>query len=66
MKFRIIAIVAGTWLGLLIGLGQSPAPLTGTASLVVAGDLSTQMVAGIGRFLARETEKAATRRGNSW
>ena len=66
MNLRITAVVAGTWLGMLVGSGQSPAPLAGTAPLVVAGDISTPMVAGIGRFLTRETEKAATQRGDLW
>ena len=59
-------MVAGAWLGMSIGLGQSPAPLAGTVPLLVAGDISTQMVAGIDKFLTRETEKAATQRGNLW
>ena len=66
MNLRITAVIAGTWLGMLMCPGQSPAPLAGTAPLVVTGDISTQMVAGIDRFLTRETEKAATQRGNLW
>ena len=66
MNLRITAVVAGTWLGMLMSSGQSPAPLAGTVPLVVTGDISTQMVAGIGRFLTRETEKAATQRGDLW
>ena len=66
MNLRIIAVVTATWLGMLMSSGQSPTPLAGTAPLVVTGDISTQMVAGIDRFLTRETEKAVTQRGNLW
>ena len=40
MNLRITAVVAGTWLGMLMGSGQSPAPLA-----------SGQMLPGIGGAL---------------
>src|SRR4029078_4185236 len=41
-----------------IACAAEPAPLTGTAPLNAEGDLSAQMVAGIERYLVRETEHA--------
>ncbi len=43
-----------------------PPPLAGTAALTVEGDLSAQMVAGIGRYLDRETAKAVADRLAKW
>ncbi|MBL9201373.1 MAG: dienelactone hydrolase family protein [Opitutaceae bacterium] len=40
--------------------------LPGAQSLTLAGDPSAQMVAGIDRFLDRQTELAATERGRFW
>ena len=64
-------------LKLVIGLGaalicgaalhaQEAAPLPGTQPLTMSGDLSAQMVAGIDRFLMRETQRAALTRSNFW
>jgi len=48
---------------LLVSLfAEDPAPLAGTQSLTVPGDLSAQMVAGIDRWLMRETERVAKAR----
>lgn len=41
-------------------------PLPGTQPLTQTGDLAMQMVAGIDRFLTRETEAAARRRAERW
>src|ERR1051325_6414424 len=41
-------------------------PLAGTQPLTMKGDLSAQMVAGIGRYLDRETEKARAVRLEIW
>ncbi len=58
-------------LGLLVlalasGADLPTPPLAGTAALTMQGDLSAQMVAGIDRFLERETLAAATSRGVYW
>jgi dienelactone hydrolase len=45
---------------------QEPAPLPGTQPLTLAGDLSSQMVAGIDRFLDQQTEVAAAERASFW
>ncbi len=41
-------------------------PLAGTAELKVEGDLAAKMVAGIDRFLLRETDAAVEHRGPLW
>ena len=41
-------------------------PLPGTEPLTQQGDLSAQMVAGIDRFLMRETEASVARRARHW
>lgn len=42
------------------------APLPNTAPLAMEGDLSAQMIAGIDRFLERETAAVAQRRAAAW
>ena len=55
--------VALSWI-CLSAAGQAVEPLPATQPLVMQGDLAEQMVAGIDRFLLRETaESAARRRG---
>jgi cephalosporin-C deacetylase-like acetyl esterase len=41
-------------------------PLPGTKPLDMQGDLASQMVAGIDKFLLRETEKSIERRADHW
>src|SRR4051794_16928266 len=41
-------------------------PLPGTAPLTMTGDLASQMVDGIDRFLDRQTELSLTRRPTYW
>jgi dienelactone hydrolase len=45
---------------------QSPPSLPGTEPLTLSGDLSAQMVAGIDRFLLRETDHSAQARQTFW
>lgn len=47
-------------------LAPAEAGLPGTTELRLEGDLSAQMVAGIDRFLMRETERAAEERAKLW
>src|SRR5690349_11322956 len=47
-------------------VAAAAAPLPGTLPLDTQGDLAEEMVAGIDRFLTRETEAAATRRPGRW
>lgn len=55
------------WLALpSLAPGQNAPGLSGTAPLTISGDLSTQMVAGIDRFLLRETERALVERPRFW
>jgi dienelactone hydrolase len=51
-------------LSLLVGRGVPAEPtLPGTQPLTATGDLSAQMVAGIDRFLMRETKESIAKRG---
>ena len=59
---RLNSILA---IGFLVG-ELSAAPLPHTKPLTMEGDLSVQMVAGIDRFLMRETIAAAKRRADFW
>lgn len=43
-----------------------PEPLPGTQPLTMQGDLASQMVDGIDRFLLKQTEKAAANRAKFW
>ena len=45
---------------------HAQAPLPGTTPLTQSGDLSAQMIAGIGSFLEAETERAVARRESFW
>jgi dienelactone hydrolase len=53
------------WLGLVVS-ARAQESLPGTEPLTPSGDLSAQMVAGIDRFLLRETQRAAAQRSNYW
>jgi dienelactone hydrolase len=53
-------------LSLLAVAATQAAPLSGTQPLTVEGDLSEQMVAGIGRYLERETANAVAARPERW
>jgi dienelactone hydrolase len=54
-------------LGLLgAGFLRAQNPLPGTAALTLQGDLSAQMIAGIDRFLERETDTAVRKRATFW
>lgn len=67
---RTQALGVGRWMlgvGCFFFLSSARAePLPGTQPLTVEGDLSAQMVAGIGRYLDRETEKARAARLELW
>src|SRR5579872_6522652 len=52
--------------GALPASPDSRDPLPGTAALTPAGDLAGQMVAGIDRFLTRETDASIERRTRFW
>ena len=41
-------------------------PLAGTAGLTMSGDITTQLVDGVDRFLLRELAKSTPRRGGFW
>ena len=43
-----------------------PEPLPGTKPLDMQGDLASQMVTGIDKFLLREIEKSVERRARHW
>jgi hypothetical protein len=62
MQLRLLLLVA------VCGVRSALAVevLAGTAPLTVEGDLSAQMVAGIGRYLDRENEKARAERLAQW
>ena len=51
---------------LFVPLLMAQAPLPGTTPLTMQGDLSAQMIAGIGRFLDRQTDAAVQARAECW
>jgi hypothetical protein len=60
------------WLGIILfltglaGFADQPPALPGTQPLTLQGDLSTQMVSGIDKFLLRELERSAGERQKLW
>src|SRR5688500_2427982 len=64
MRATVFAAMAISWVSVDCVRAQSPLP--DTAPLTMQGDLSAQMIAGIGRFLERETVKAAEDRAAYW
>jgi dienelactone hydrolase len=48
------------------GRAADPQPLPGTNPLTMRGDIASQMVDGIDRFLMKQIEKAAKERGRFW
>jgi dienelactone hydrolase len=65
MRARIIFALL-VIIGLTRTLAQDAAPLPQTFPLTATGDLAAQMVAGIDRWLLRETERVATNRMKLW
>ena len=66
-----VVMMRSVLLGMLaVGLLGRPThgqtPLAGTAPLTMEGDLSAQMIAGIARFLERQTGAAAAQREQFW
>ncbi|MFA6546996.1 MAG: hypothetical protein WCS99_21445, partial [Limisphaerales bacterium] len=64
MRFHLVVLSAVSCLAVL----RSPAasPLAGTGPLTREGDFSGQMVAGIQKFLVRETENSVAARAQLW
>jgi dienelactone hydrolase len=60
---RIICVLMGI---VLCGHITSAGPLPGTAPLDAEGDLAAQMVAGIDRFLTRQTQQSIKKRQALW
>jgi dienelactone hydrolase len=60
------AVSLAALLALAAGALGEGGPLPGTALLTVEGDLSAQMVAGIGHWLDRETARVAAERARKW
>ena len=54
-----------SWLPVVVN-GQTAEPLPNTQPLTLQGDLAEQMVAGIDRFLLRETADSIARRPRHW
>jgi len=61
--------------GLLLAVGNCPLsmadgtagePLPGTEPLVLEGDVASDMVAGVDRFLLRKLEQSIAARGRYW
>src|SRR5215813_9301216 len=58
---------------LLFGLGdwafgaeESGAPLPGTKPLTMGGDIASELVAGVDRFLLRQVDESTARRSRHW
>ncbi len=63
MRSRFIAVLVLVWLA---AARSFAAPLAGTQPLTREGDFSEQMVAGIQKFLLRETENSVAARAQFW
>jgi dienelactone hydrolase len=63
---RAPSLVARACVWLLPLCLPAQTPLPGTSPLTMDGDLSAQMIAGIGRFLDRETVAAVSARASRW
>ena len=48
------------------GQAADPEPLAGTKPMTVTGDIASQMVDGIDRFLLRELERSIADRAQHW
>ena len=59
---------AAVWLTLAAttAAAEDVSPLPGTAPLTIAGDIASEMIDGIDRFLLRETVRAPQRRAKYW
>ena len=64
MRSRLVALLALLSHGAVCGFAAAPLP--GTQPLTREGDFSEQMVAGIQKFLLRETENSVAARAQLW
>ena len=64
MRSPLLVSLACLWLG--SSAASAAEQLPGTAPLTREGDLSSQMVAGIQKFLLRETENSVAARAQHW
>lgn len=61
MRFHLLAVLA-----VIVTFGYAAEPLPGTAPLTREGDYSAQMVAGIQKYLQRETSNSVAARAQFW
>lgn len=59
LTWALLLVPAGT-------LGVEPVPLPGTAPLTMTGDITTQLVDGVNRFLLRKTAESVEGRARFW
>ena len=63
---RLLLIVAVVLSAGSVHAGEKPKPLPGTKPLTIEGDITSQLVDGVDRFLLGELEKSIARRGKLW
>ena len=61
MRLHLLAVLA-----VIFAVGSRAEPLPGTAPLTQEGDFSAQMVAGIQKYLQRETDQSVAARSQFW
>jgi dienelactone hydrolase len=64
VRTGLLTLLLSSFAGLLAA--QQGQPLAGTQPLALSGDLSTQMVAGVDRFLMRELDRSVQERPKLW
>ena len=64
----IVLLIGGGWsvVGHAQEKSKTPEPLAGTAPLTMEGDIASQLVDGVDRFLLRELERSVERRAAFW
>ena len=62
----LICLCSGTFAADAIGSVTESKPLAGTAPLFLGGDIASNLVAGVDRFLLRKTEESVAKRAGFW
>lgn len=65
-RLRRLSLCVASCLALLVARGVAGEPLPGTKPLETKGDLASDMVAGIDRFLLRKIDESVAKRNRHW
>ncbi len=64
--YGIVAVTVYSSFAAVVAPVANPVPLAGTQPLTIGGDIASNLVAGVDKFLLRETDLSAQKRARFW